>query len=220
MAADFMRIGDAERDDAVAMLQEHHVSGRLSAQEFDDRMSRALSARTQSDLDELFRDLPGPRPGVPTTAHSPNPFGGEVTTSTATPYFGYDSTPEPHNSLASTDATPGAPSPKLTRPWYAQWWLVIVAVLIASATDLGILVVVTALWVWAIYPSMVAGRRSVTQRPAAPPRPLTYSEREYVMDEVRAGHQINAIKRYRELTGADLLTAKNAVEAWSRQIGR
>jgi hypothetical protein len=56
------RIGDAERDQAVAFLQEHMAQGRIDASEFDDRMSRALKAKTASELAILFDDLPEPRP--------------------------------------------------------------------------------------------------------------------------------------------------------------
>lgn len=56
------RIGDADRDQAVGFLQEHLAQGRIDASEFDDRMSRALKARTASELATLFDDLPEPRP--------------------------------------------------------------------------------------------------------------------------------------------------------------
>lgn len=56
------RIGDAERDQAAEYLREHHAQGRLDAAEFDERITRALSAKWQSDLDQLFRDLPAPNP--------------------------------------------------------------------------------------------------------------------------------------------------------------
>lgn len=56
------RIGDAERDRAAALLRDHLTEGRLDQLEFDERLTQALSARTQADLDPLFRDLPGPRP--------------------------------------------------------------------------------------------------------------------------------------------------------------
>lgn len=57
------RIGDAERDEAVTLLQQHMAAGRLDEQEFAERMSTALTARTQADLDSLFVDLPGDKPG-------------------------------------------------------------------------------------------------------------------------------------------------------------
>ncbi|MET0694824.1 MAG: DUF1707 domain-containing protein, partial [Propionibacteriaceae bacterium] len=57
------RIGDADRDKAAEYLREHLAEGRLDQEEFDDRLTRALTAKTQSDLDPLFTDLPGPRPG-------------------------------------------------------------------------------------------------------------------------------------------------------------
>jgi Domain of unknown function (DUF1707) len=44
------RIGDADRDRAVGFLQEHMAQGRIDAAEFDDRMSRALKAKTASEL--------------------------------------------------------------------------------------------------------------------------------------------------------------------------
>jgi Domain of unknown function (DUF1707) len=65
------RIGDADRDQAVAFLQEHMAQGRIDASEFDDRMSRALKAKTGSELAVLFDDLPEPRPPSPTTYQTP-----------------------------------------------------------------------------------------------------------------------------------------------------
>lgn len=57
------RIGDAERDQATTYLREALAHGRLDQAEFDDRVDQALRAKTQADLDPLFRDLPGPKPG-------------------------------------------------------------------------------------------------------------------------------------------------------------
>jgi Domain of unknown function (DUF1707) len=56
-----LRIGDADRDRAVAALGDHFAEGRLTADEFDDRSSRAWQARTADDLAPLFADLPGAR---------------------------------------------------------------------------------------------------------------------------------------------------------------
>jgi hypothetical protein len=56
------RIGDAERDEAVECLREHLAQGRLNSEEFDERMTAALSAKIAADLEPLFTDLPSPRP--------------------------------------------------------------------------------------------------------------------------------------------------------------
>jgi Domain of unknown function (DUF1707) len=56
-----LRIGDVERDRAVSTLGDHYAAGRLTAEEFDDRSSRAWQARTTEDLAPLFADLPGSR---------------------------------------------------------------------------------------------------------------------------------------------------------------
>ena len=53
-----LRVSDADRDRAIAELSEHFRAGRLTADEHQERMSRALQARTVGDLAELFTDLP------------------------------------------------------------------------------------------------------------------------------------------------------------------
>ena len=53
-----IRIGDAERDRAIASLGEHFAAGRLTAEEFDQRTDQALQARFNADLEPLFVDLP------------------------------------------------------------------------------------------------------------------------------------------------------------------
>lgn len=57
-----LRIGDAERDAAVTSLGEHFAAGRVTQQEFDERSDQVMQARTQSQLDRLFTDLPRPDP--------------------------------------------------------------------------------------------------------------------------------------------------------------
>ena len=53
-----LRAADADRERTVATLREHAVEGRLSLEEFTDRMSTAYLARTKDELEELLRDLP------------------------------------------------------------------------------------------------------------------------------------------------------------------
>lgn len=53
-----MRASDADRERAIALLREHAVEGRLTLEEFTDRMSAAATARTTAELEELARDLP------------------------------------------------------------------------------------------------------------------------------------------------------------------
>jgi cobalamin biosynthesis protein CbiG len=52
------RASDADRDRVASLLQEHHAAGRLSAEEFSERLDSALRARTLDELDELLADLP------------------------------------------------------------------------------------------------------------------------------------------------------------------
>jgi len=42
----------------ASLLREHHAAGRLTAEEFHERMDRAMEAKTLGELDELLSDLP------------------------------------------------------------------------------------------------------------------------------------------------------------------
>lgn len=53
-----MRIGDAERDAAAAALGEHYAVGRLTKDEYDERIDRVWAAKYEGDLSPLLSDLP------------------------------------------------------------------------------------------------------------------------------------------------------------------
>ena len=75
-APDGLRVGDAERDEVAAALREHYAQGRLDRDEFDERLERALPARTHADLRALLADLPDPsaaRPGAGPATAEPRP---------------------------------------------------------------------------------------------------------------------------------------------------
>jgi hypothetical protein len=57
-----LRIGDRERRAVDAHLQQAHADGVLTLIEYDERAALCWAARTQSELDELVRDLPPYRP--------------------------------------------------------------------------------------------------------------------------------------------------------------
>jgi hypothetical protein len=68
-----MRASDAERDHVAGLLGTAFTEGRLSQDEYDDRLASAYSARTYGDLDSLLRDLPAPGPGAPPLPMAPLP---------------------------------------------------------------------------------------------------------------------------------------------------
>lgn len=59
-----MRVSDADRSDVADQLARHYGDGRLDQAEFDDRISRAMTAKTVADFQGLFDDLPGLPPDV------------------------------------------------------------------------------------------------------------------------------------------------------------
>ena len=75
------RVGEAERAAACDALAEHFAAGRLDPAELDDRLARAVAARTQADLHVLFADL-RPRRTVPTNGPDPAPVGRRASDAT------------------------------------------------------------------------------------------------------------------------------------------
>jgi len=60
-----MRVSDAERHEIADALSTHYSEGRLDQTEFDERMGRAMAAKTRGDLAGLLRDLPPLRSAAP-----------------------------------------------------------------------------------------------------------------------------------------------------------
>src|SRR5262250_3266023 len=54
-----IRASDADRDRTAALLREHLAAGRLSSEEFNERLDQAYAAKTLGELDQLLADLPG-----------------------------------------------------------------------------------------------------------------------------------------------------------------
>ena len=71
LPADLLRVGDAERQQAVGALGEHFAAGRLDQDEYDTRVQAAYAARTRVDLQGLFGDLPEPVPFRPAAQQPP-----------------------------------------------------------------------------------------------------------------------------------------------------
>ena len=55
-----VRVSDAERDEVVEQLSQHTGEGRLTLEEFEQRVDAALHAKTRGDLDETLLGLPRP----------------------------------------------------------------------------------------------------------------------------------------------------------------
>ena len=69
-----LRVSDADRADVADRLSKHYGDGRLDQAEFNERMERAMSAKTQGDFAGLFADLPDltePGSSLPAPAKQP-----------------------------------------------------------------------------------------------------------------------------------------------------
>jgi hypothetical protein len=53
-----IRASDQDRDRTAALLREHHAAGRLTLEEFHERLDQVYAAKTMGELDALLADLP------------------------------------------------------------------------------------------------------------------------------------------------------------------
>lgn len=53
-----LRVSDQQRERAAEQLREHFAAGRLTEDEFSERVQSAYSSRTESQLRQLLSDLP------------------------------------------------------------------------------------------------------------------------------------------------------------------
>ncbi|WP_369140228.1 DUF1707 SHOCT-like domain-containing protein [Modestobacter versicolor] len=70
-----LRAADTDRAAVAEVLGGHLSAGRLTVDEYDDRLSRAYAARTYGELAELTTDLPSTQP-APAPAARPAPATG------------------------------------------------------------------------------------------------------------------------------------------------
>ncbi len=68
-----VRVSDADREQTVVLLREHLAQGRLTLEEFGERISGAYGARTAGELTELLGDLPATR-APPASRRRPTRF--------------------------------------------------------------------------------------------------------------------------------------------------
>ncbi|MGH9229921.1 MAG: DUF1707 SHOCT-like domain-containing protein [Acidimicrobiales bacterium] len=77
-----LRVSQAERDEVVAALAGHFADGRLTVEEYEERVEVALAARTGRDFEPLLADLPAadplPTPARTTRRRVPDPAGGRL----------------------------------------------------------------------------------------------------------------------------------------------
>jgi Domain of unknown function (DUF1707) len=59
-----MRVSNTDRTEVADRLSKHYGDGRLDEDEFNERLDRAMKAKTQADLHGLFADLPDAPPAM------------------------------------------------------------------------------------------------------------------------------------------------------------
>ena len=73
-----VRVGNTDREAAIAALGTHLEAGRLEVDEYGDRSARASAAVYRGELAELFLDLPAPHPELPRAPHEEPPLPAPV----------------------------------------------------------------------------------------------------------------------------------------------
>jgi hypothetical protein len=123
-----LRVSDAERDAVAAELAEHLKDGRLQVAEFDERVGRAIGARTRGDLDGLLSDLPRltpPQPPAPDRARLPFPLAAIPIFVVGMVVLG-----------GISHAAAGGGGHQVWAIW-PLWWLIPIAIFVARRRRLG-----------------------------------------------------------------------------------
>jgi hypothetical protein len=92
-----LRAADADRTAVAGVLGEHMSAGRLTLDEYDERLARVWAAKTYGELDQLTADLPATVP-----APRPAPSPASTTTSAVGTHGGWDADPQPWRPWATT----------------------------------------------------------------------------------------------------------------------
>ena len=92
-----LRAADADRAAVATVLGQHMTAGRLTVDEYDERLARAYAAKTYGELDELTADLPAAVP-----APRPAPPQAWSTTTSVAPHGGWHSDPQSWRSWLAT----------------------------------------------------------------------------------------------------------------------
>jgi hypothetical protein len=70
-----VRASDEDRGRTASALGERYAAGRLTLEEFQERLDKTYAAATRGQLDDLMADLPGTGLGQPPGTR-PSPSGG------------------------------------------------------------------------------------------------------------------------------------------------
>lgn len=73
-----MRVSDADREQALAALREHLLAGRLSLEEFSERVEAVLQAKVNGELAQVREDLPEVAVQAPDERRRPARFTGAM----------------------------------------------------------------------------------------------------------------------------------------------
>ena len=68
---DNLRVSEADREEASARLAEHYSTGRLTDDDYYERLDAVWSAKVRADVEMLFTDLPKSAPQPPQTVRRP-----------------------------------------------------------------------------------------------------------------------------------------------------
>ena len=146
-----LRASDAGRERFTETLRQHHVDGRLTADELAERTERAYAARTFGDLDALAVDLPPLPSTTPAPSPGPGPLPGQPP--------GWDpDAPGLPTRMRPTGPRRAAAKANLLRSllWYGLLSLVLIVVWAASGRD----------YFWPVWPIlgflMLVGWQAIT----------------------------------------------------------
>lgn len=135
-----LRIGDTEREAAAAELREHYAHGRLTLDEFNQRLDAVFAAKTQRDLQRITSDLPHVRPdNVPLPSAQVGRPSGHLTTARSGGYSGGDRSRHYRGGFAALSTLLAA-----LASWLLVWNVILVGLGWPLGGRIGLLIAVFA----------------------------------------------------------------------------
>jgi hypothetical protein len=94
-----LRAADADRAAVATVLGQHMSAGRLTMDEYDERLAKAYAAKTYGELDQITADLPSTGLAPRQAAASPSPASAPAPVET---HGGWDADPHSWRSWVTT----------------------------------------------------------------------------------------------------------------------
>ncbi len=197
MIDEHLRVGNNERTQAAARLQQLQASGALPPTEAQRRIQLAWAARTRGDLQPLMEDLPASAP----LSATPTPGGSQA----------------PDIAKTKQAGRWGGIVIKLAGV-AAVAWIWFVSSKMGASRGMGVNLLGSMIGCFVFIAMLKVRKGGFRLRRKPDYGPLNAAQRDEVLALLKSGRSYDAVDLYRRYSGADLRTATTAIESWRNEL--